>query len=468
MNATMRLRLATLVTAVLVGGAIRAQDSLIFSLDSDEFFLDGASGLLEAGMLRQDEAAIFTPGVDTSASVFASMASQWVYIGDLDSDGRYVDASTDGPGLDTDELFVKRFPAGPAGVVGPRDVFFSKESTDGFGTAIEDGDVFRYSAQGTLEHFVREDELAIALGQPGGDIDLNAICQSDTGDLFFSCEFDESAPGGTLEDGGIAAIAASDITYDAMGNVAGITPGSAVIVASEADVAAMILNSGMATSVGGVPSTTSLDLGGLEIDPNGGTWVSPQPGGQVLPNLLFVWLGFSNDGGILSTANGGSIASVNGVPMASATATTGTQIGMLPGSTGIFGINGLALIPQRAEPLVVENYPVNLITSSTILFTRQEISGATPGGTVLTIIAAGPLAVGGFAPAVPAPAPFSGTIYGLSPLTVTGSTVADASGHAAVIHMLPPSLVGSAANFVWMTLDVPTRRFGEPAGLQFL
>jgi hypothetical protein len=251
------------------------------------------------------------------------------------------------------------------------------------------------------------------------------------------------------------------------GNVAGITAGSAVIVASEADVNAMIANSGMATSVGGTPSST-LDLGGLELDPNGGTWISQQPGALVLPNLLFAWLGFSNDGGILSTAGGGSLASINGVPMASASATTGTQIGMLPGSTGIFGIAGMALIPQRSEPLVVENYPVNLITSSTILFTRQEVSGATPGGTVAFIIGAGPLPVGGFVPAVSAPSPFTGTIYGLAPLIVTGSAVADADGHAALIHSLPPTLVGSGVNFVWMALDVPSRRFGEPAGLQFL
>jgi hypothetical protein len=184
----MRLH-ATLVTTVLLGGASHAQDSLVFGLDSDEFFLDGASGLLEAGLLRQDEVAIFTPGVDTSASVFAAMAAQWVYIGDLDSDGRYVDASADGPGLDTDAVFVKRFPSAPAGVSGPRVVYYSKESTDGFGTAIEDGDVFRYSSQGALDHFVREDDLLVALGQLAtADLDLNAICQSGTGDLFFSCE----------------------------------------------------------------------------------------------------------------------------------------------------------------------------------------------------------------------------------------------------------------------------------------
>jgi hypothetical protein len=33
---------------------------------------------------------------------------------------------------------------------------------------------------------------------------------------------------------------------------------------------------------------------------------------------------------------------------------------------------------------------------------------------------------------------------------------------------LPPTLVGSGVNFVGMALDVPSRRFGEPAGLQFL
>ena len=47
---------------------------------------------------------------------------------------------------------------------------------------------------------------------------INAFCQSSAGDLFLSCELDENAPNGLLEDGGIAMIPAAAITYDAQRN----------------------------------------------------------------------------------------------------------------------------------------------------------------------------------------------------------------------------------------------------------
>src|SRR5262245_52853364 len=61
------------------------------------------------------------PGFYT-ARPFMPVSLQWVYVGDTDNDGLYVDASTDGPGLDIDAILVK---AGTVAPVSPRQVFFS-------------------------------------------------------------------------------------------------------------------------------------------------------------------------------------------------------------------------------------------------------------------------------------------------------------------------------------------------------
>jgi hypothetical protein len=455
----------SLLTLLLISTAAPAQGSILFAMDGNEVVLDGAGGLAAASLLREDEVGIVTPtpAGGYSASTFLSLGAQWAFLGDADLDGRYADASTTGPGDDTDAVFVKR--VGGTGGSSQRDVYFSKEGTAGFASGFEDGDVFRYATQGTIETFVTEVDLLIAIGQAASaDVDLDAICQTATGALLVSFADTESINGTSALDGSIVLIPAASIAYDANGNVTTIAAGSAVEVATEADVNAMIAQSGVRTSVGGSPST-SIDLTALDIDPNGGTWTAPQTG-QTLPNLLFAWSGFSNDGAILSTQAGGSIATLNGVQLGSTTATTGAQIGMLPDSTGLGGIMGLGIVPFTArEPLVVENYPTNLITSSTILWTRQETSGATPGGAVFVLVGFGGTTPGGSLPITPL-GPI-GDLFGIAPF-VLGSSTADGGGHASLVTLMPSSLVGTGANLVWQSFDVGAGRLSTPAAMQFL
>ncbi len=456
------MRPMTILAAALLAPAAAAQHSILFTMDADEFMLDVANGAISAGTLSPDEVGIVTPLVGAySASAFLSIEGQWAFIGDLDMDGRLVDASSDGPGADTDAIFVKRATGAPTGPVGQRDVFVSKEDVAGFASNV-DSDVFRYAAQGVIEVFLSETQLQDAFGA-ATNVDLDALAQSDTGDLFFSVS-DFSPPLGG--DGSILHIPASAITYDGSGNVTAITPGSAIEIATEADLSAFIIASGMLTSVGGAP-TTSLELSGLEIDPAGGTWTSPVDALDY-PNLLFVWDGFSNDGGILSTAGGGSIASLNGVPLASSVATTGVQIGLLPDSTGLGGFGGLAVIDQIPDPLVLENYPTNLITSSTILYTEQQISGATPGGGVFIFYDIGPSAIGSVLSSTTLGGPSGEVFFGTGQFGVLGAVIADGDGHGAFVQTLPTSLVGSAANLVFQVYDLSSNSFGAPAPLQFL
>ncbi len=449
-------------------GGLSAQDSLVFCMDGNEVTLDNGSGLVEAGLIREDETAIVTPTAGTySASVFHSMVGQWGFIGDHDQDGLLLDASGSAPGEDTDAVFVKRFPSAPAGSLGPRDVYLSKEAVTGFLAGFEDGDVFGFQTQGSIDVFVTETQLLGALGQsPTADLDLDAICQSSVGDLFVSFSFDEAAPGGTVADGGFVRIPAAAITYDASDNVAAITVGSAQIIAQEGDVNGWIAASGVKTSVGGDP-TTSIDLSALEIDPAGGTFEAPQVPGLFLPNLLFAWSGFSNDGAVLSTAGGGTIASLNGVALGSTVATTGTQVGLTPDSTGLGGLMGMAVIPARPAPLTVENHPTSLITSSTILWSRQETSGAMPGSLVAFFVDIGPTGAGAFAASLTIPG-FAGELFGDGTVFVTGLVPADGKGYAGNVVSLPLSFVGATQNLIFQVFDTSAFAFGAPAPVQFL
>ncbi|MEM7307777.1 MAG: hypothetical protein AAF682_13950 [Planctomycetota bacterium] len=459
---------AALASLVLVAAPLSSQSSLVFCMDGDELTLDNADGLVEAGLIREDECAIVTPSVEAySASAFLPMTAQWGFLGDADLDGELTDASTTGPGGDTDAVFVRRFPAPPSGPVGPRDVFVSKEGDAGFADDFEDGDVFRYASQGALEVFVREAQLLDALGQaPTADLDLDAICQTAGGDLFVSFADTESYAGGSASDGDVLHIPAASITYGADSNVAAIATGAAQVVASEADVNAWIAASLVQTSVGGSPST-SIDLTALELDPAGGSFESPQVPGLFLPNLLFAWSGFSNDGAVLSTAGGGTLAALNGVPLASDVATTGTQLGLAPDSTGLGGLMGMAVAPATAPPLAAENYPTSLITSSTILWSRQEVSGATPGGLVVFFVDVGPTGTGAVVPALALPG-VGGELFGDGTVITLATQTAGGGGHVGNVVTLPASFVGTNQNLVFQAFDLGAFALSSPAPVQFL
>lgn len=466
--------LRILLVTACGGGTLAAQSSLIFCTDTDEFLLDGASGLIGLATHVPDEALVVVPttGGTYSARPFVTAAAQFAYIGDMDADGRWVDASVDAPGQDNDEFFIKRFTGAPApGSFTARDLYFSKENETDFGPSFRDADVFRYAAQGVLDVFLSEAVLQSGLGTVAS-VDLDGICQSATGDLFISLSDASIAANGptgplTITDGDILHFPVASISYSPSGNVTAIAANSVIRIATEIDVNAMITSSAVLTSVGGAPSIT-IDLSALEIDPSGGTWVTPQ-GALTLPNLIFAWEGFSNDGAIISTSGGGAIATINGVSMGSTSATTGTQLGLLPDSTGIDGINGMALINTVLAPVVVENYPVNLITSSTILYTEQQVSGATPGGNVVFFFDVGGTATGGSLTSFTFTGPLSGQVFGTSfNFPILSIQPANSQGYARLVSALPNFLVGSGTNLAFQALDVGKKTFALPAGMQFL
>ncbi len=403
------------------------------------------------------------PGTAYTARPFLPVSLQWHLVGDLDGDGQYVEGSTDGPmgsSATIDAIFVK---AGTVGPVTPRDVFFSVSALNAaFG--VLPCDVVRYASQGVREVFLTEAQVEAATG--GTTLNLDALCQSATGDLFFSFSLGETLHFGSALDGDLLYIPASAITYDGLGNVSGIVANSAVRIATEANLVAMQTASGFREFDGTTP-TTLFNLSGLEIDPNGGTWVSPVDS-LSYPNILFTWKDTSNDGCVLSTAGGGTFALVNGVPLGSAVATTGTQLGLLPGTTGTAGPDGLALIPAQAPQFTLLNYPRNLHTSGDgQTFVQLETSGGVPGGITLLAWSVEANTPGGAFPSIPAPSPFLGDFGLLSPIIV-GAYVNDSLGNANSPLIVLPTAVMSGVNLAAQALDIGTFQLSWPSGMSFL
>lgn len=420
--------------------------------------------LPEIDLIRNDEIYQVRPlpGVAYTARPFLPISLQYAYVGDTDSDGQYVEDSVDGPGGPLDAIFVK---AGTVAPVTPRDVYFSITSTSGINIpGLQLSDVVRFVGQGVIDTFVTEAMIMTATG--GTTLNLDALCQSAAGDLFLSFSLTESLHFGSADDGDLLMIPAGAIGYDGAGNVTAIAANSAVRLATEAQLIAMVNNSGFRTSVGGTV-TTSFELSGLEIDPAGGTFTSPE-GGLTVPNLLFCWNDFSNDGAIISTANGGTIATINGVAMGSTVATQGDQIGWLPDSTGTNGPGGLALIPFQDVAFAALNYPRNLHTQGsgqTLL--QVQVSGGTPGGVAAIALAFGPTTPGGAFPVFPAPPPVLGELFLGAPITL-GVFFNDTLGNCASPLLVLPTLPLSGSNVLAQALDLGTFQVSTPAAMSFL
>lgn len=439
-----------------------AQHIILMTPSLDERTI--GNDLPEIDLIRTDEIYQVRPlpGVAYTARPFLPISLQYAYVGDLDGDGQYVEDSIDGPGGPLDVIFVK---AGAAAPMTPRDVYWSITSTTGINIpGLLLSDVVRYSAQGVRDTFVTEAMIMTATG--GTTLNLDALCQSSAGDLFLSFSLLETLHFGPADDGDLLMIPAAAISYDRNGNVMAIAANSVVRLATEAHLIAMVNNSGFRTSVGGT-ITTTFELSGLEMDPNGGTFVSPE-GALTVPNLLFCWSDFSNDGAIISTANGGSIAVINGVAMGSTVATQGNQIGWLPDSTGTDGPGGLALIPIQPEAFAAENYPRNLHTQGsgqTLL--QVQISGGTPGGASVIALGLGPNTPGGAFPVFPAPPPMLGELFLGSPITL-GIFFNDSLGNCASQLLILPTASLAGLNVMAQALDLTMFRLCTPAAMSFL
>jgi len=287
------------------------------------------------------------------------------------------------------------------------------------------------------------------------------------GDLFFSVGTTTTINAVSMLDGDLLYIPASAITYDGAGNVTAIAAASAIRIANEADLIAMAVNSAYVSSVGGTV-TTSFELSGLELDPNGGTWVSPV---TLLsyPNVLFCWSDFSNDGALISTAGGGSIGIINGVPMGSTIATQGDQLGLLPTTTGVFGPEGIALIPQQPPAFALENFPRNLHSAGTgQTFVQLQTSGGTPNSFTILAWSVESSVPGGTFPALPAPGGFTGELGMIAGIVIVGLYPNDTLGNAQSQLIFLPSPAMAGVNLAAQALDITNFALSTPSAATFL
>lgn len=448
-----------LVAALAPGARASAQQTLLFATDADELTADLAGGLLEAATVRPGEICAVTPSLEGHVPrSILPVGAQWAYLGDADQDGAVVEHPNLGPGGAVDALFVKRAIGAPTGLLGPRDVFFSKDGESGFEDSFRNGDVVRFSAQGELEFFLREEHLITAMAEsPWATANLDALCQSAAGDLFLSFEDKQFASGVLVEDGSIVIIPASAIDYDSAGNVQAMLAGSAAVFFDESVLAFIAAGSGMQTAAG-VPPPTDLDLTALEIDVEHST-----PEGGL--HFLFAWSGSANNGAVLSTYSGGSIAPINGVPMGSAVATTGAHLGLLPGAEGVGGLGGLALLDDGVRDLTLQMFPSNSIGPNTSLWTRAEVVGAAPLMPVAVFVDFGLSGPTVTFPSQVHPA-FDGELFGIGAPLLIGAELAGPNGRAAVEYLLPPDMLGSGANLAWQSLDFLTGRLATPSAMQ--
>ena len=379
----------TLCLTLLAASWLPAQNqtSLLFSPRGPEETRSGSGGTV-LRMLQPRAIASVTPqpGNNFSAEKYATALGWQTLVGDEDNDG---DAHTPGLMGAVDAVLVKPYEYDPVNQalvartspVNWLDVYVSPKRRVGTfvsgGPGLRPGDCGTYvrtssGGNGQVRYFLRAEQIINAFGmwdpqmeQPLriDQLDLDAITVDEDGNIFLSFEEDHLlrlVVGGAvvtilLADGGVAWLPPGAWTPDSHGNVATVTPMSGRIVFGEAGVDGMVISSAVADQVGACPTSIG-DTDGLAIDRNGGTQTVIWDGVAVtLPDLLFSGETLTG-GAVLSTAAGGSIATVNGsalaAPCAAGAITDGSAMGLSPSGV-VDSLDGLASLDREPWRFVV-------------------------------------------------------------------------------------------------------------------
>jgi len=317
-------------------------------------------------------------------------------VGDEDNDGLYWETVL---GRKNDALLLiteAQFPNNQ------RRLFFSPQVRIGpavSGVPIRPGDVARIRPLGQFSFFLTENQIRLAFGISAAfPVNVDAV----TADLqnkivYLSLEHNVRVwvmdPSGlptavTAKDGAILAIPVQSLFTEP---VTGVFAYSGYIVATEAEVSAMVGNSQVRDNSGAHP-TTIKDLDGLDMDPLGGSFFSAT--GQH-PNLLFSGQTLTG-GAVLSTGISGGvqgrIAQINGVAMANQDAPpSGFAVGLRNSAAiGPGSLNGLQRLPAVCDFVLETSNPVLTGGQGAL---KIDISGFDPGRITLMMV--------GFAPPLP-------------------------------------------------------------------
>lgn len=371
-----KLTLSLLAAAVAAPMLVAQNKTLLFTGRYDMVSTEGGASVFDA--IRGHDIAAVTPGAGATAfSLLPSTALQ-ALAGDIDGDGSVSQLSTitpysrygiagpfvkwkDKTNFSADKVY---FTVKYNSAAAPIPTF--KVSSNGKSYDLRTGDFVRFLPSGEVEFFITQDQIMKAAGRQSGAWGLGASCiaQDKDGNIYFSPAnsitnsgtsvaggmwIEKGLPSGRqyAYDAAIVVIPAADITYDSKGNVSDVKAASAMLVANEIgnptnqpNVRDMCKNSGAKDDKGCVTDITFW-MGGLDIDPNGGTFKDWNNVDR--PNLIFTvvrsafracgsWKGTVHSTA-LNTGQLGSIATVNGVTMGSTTMADASWLGVQDGKT---------------------------------------------------------------------------------------------------------------------------------------
>lgn len=451
--------------------------------------------------LSEFEFSYVTPAAAAVARTLLPAAAMHCYLGDANNDGnqlKFDGWKTYFEALQVGSLFVKH--ADRAQVTWDKVYFTVRDNVatkdlevfTNNGTAVHTlvaGDWLRLLPNGNVEFFLTAAQLAVAAGTGTGASvpGAHALAQAPNGDLYYvpvqGGQWVNGNQNGPVfcNDGAICKIAAADITYDANGNVAALNPNSARLIIEEVNggpspapltVRQMVLNSG-AMDRTGIPVVVAGVFGkisGLCLDPNGGTFQSTYPdlGGAYTaePNLVFSADAGGYAGTLFSTANSGSIATVNGVLCGSnqnGVPATGAWLGVQfdsanfqPSLMGLQIVDGLAHTPFTLDQAAFGALP-NVATQPLWQIDMQE----QPFSIALLVASFGPFGSGGFAPSLPLAAfppvftadSFQDVFVGAGAATM-GLAVADANGYGTWTFANPNNGAFVGVSFVMQAVAI--------------
>lgn len=383
-----------LTSALLAGlggslaGTAAAQHALVFVPEGD---CTTRGGLRPLDLLSDETLVEVVPGPGTVvASKTMSLATLNALLGDEDLDLDFFESPFDE--IDALALPPQYVPT-RWGSPSLYDFVWSGQHDFGeaFPALISDGSLWRLRkapapggpvVEVVLDHAL----LQVALGTTGS-VDIDAVAFTAAGDLLLSFRDDELIHGDlvALGDGAVVAFAADDIDWNADGTIADLGDDTVQIVLAELDVDALVVAAGLLDDLG-APVVAIGDLQALDVDPAGGTFLG-NDGVTAWPHLLFA--GSSNGPRVLTTAGGGSIATLNGVALGDEASATGSYLGLDGNGSDLAA---LQVIPARDLPLCVDLAGQGL--TPTDLDDTLWVGNGVPNVTIWIYVAVGPYAAG--------------------------------------------------------------------------
>jgi hypothetical protein len=406
------------VLALAATAAAQSHEGLIsFSLPEQTLSNSGGTVL---GQLRPNEASLLQWG--TSAGCLSLSAEKWlprtcshVMAGDENADLTYFNPAIFG----SIDALVTTVATTPIGIDNQRTVFWSVDAPMGNNVSalpFRPGDVARIvrngAGDGQVEYFMRQQQFNAALGLPlATPIDVDAIAFSPQFGVFFSLDGNHmcnTACGPMLVmDGDIVAIPPIALTYTPDMRIATVTPNSAVVVRTEAQVDAMVVNAQVTDRFGNC-LTNAIDLESLEFDMTSAitTYTGCTAGMVIFSPALVFSVETGTGASLLTTAGGGAIWNGPCSPMGRSCGsgpTLGSQSGLRP-TTPLVGVpsyvNAFALAHTNRYVLEPQNHVLNVFPAGAPLGSTQvDIGSPFPWNLVFMEIV--PLPVPGSLPAFP-------------------------------------------------------------------